>query len=169
MTAEVSRQGRHKQRYSATGAREVGVAVIFAKRNGGVICVACVSCRKHPEKMTFPKGGWENDESVVDCAIREAFEEGGLRSVPFSTLQPVLSCTATGGKSGHCNLHPVVLRLVEEVDVFPEAHERERLWVPVQDIISGSARGLKSEFHGILGSVDSEIGLAKIADLLSKL
>ena len=29
--------------------------------------------------LVFPKGGWENDETVHEAACREAYEEAGLR------------------------------------------------------------------------------------------
>ncbi|KAL0387796.1 UNVERIFIED_CONTAM: Nudix hydrolase 16, mitochondrial [Sesamum radiatum] len=29
--------------------------------------------------LLFPKGGWENDETVQEAALREAIEEAGVR------------------------------------------------------------------------------------------
>lgn len=31
--------------------------------------------------MLFPKGGWENDESMEDAAVRETLEEAGVRGI----------------------------------------------------------------------------------------
>ncbi|KAF0933172.1 hypothetical protein E2562_016121 [Oryza meyeriana var. granulata] len=40
--------------------------------------------------LLFPKGGWENDETVEEAAAREAIEEAGVRGDlvvrPFGTL-----------------------------------------------------------------------------------
>jgi 8-oxo-dGTP pyrophosphatase MutT (NUDIX family) len=48
-----------------------------------------VSSRKHPGQRTLPKGGWEEDETLVAAALREAFEEAGLRTAAPAVVDAV--------------------------------------------------------------------------------
>jgi diphosphoinositol-polyphosphate diphosphatase len=41
--------------------------------------------------LIFPKGGWEDDESIGEAACREAFEEAGVKGV-LSVGDPSLMC-----------------------------------------------------------------------------
>ncbi|GAA5899270.1 polyphosphatase DDP1 [Sporobolomyces salmoneus] len=41
---------------------------------------ALVSSRKHRNKWVFPKGGVESGETSKEAALREAWEEGGLKT-----------------------------------------------------------------------------------------
>jgi diphosphoinositol-polyphosphate diphosphatase len=161
----IARQGRQHQRYSEDGAREVGVAVIFAIRQSE-LCVAAVTCRKKADRMTFPKGGWESDESVEQCAMREAIEEAGLVS---SLLRP-LGCLPPlphYGKAAPVNLHPVLLSLDTELEEFPEMCERRRAWLPVAAVLSGAVLELKPEFRAILLQVEREVGIPRISSLIT--
>lgn len=43
--------------------------------------VLIISSSKHPDEWILPKGGWESDETLVECALREAEEEAGVSTV----------------------------------------------------------------------------------------
>nr|XP_009780799.1 PREDICTED: nudix hydrolase 16, mitochondrial-like [Nicotiana sylvestris] len=86
MSELVARTGRHQQRYEA-GYRLIAGCIPFRFRNmeenggetaGKVVEVLMINSTSGPG-LLFPKGGWENDESVEDAAIREAIEEAGVR------------------------------------------------------------------------------------------
>ncbi|XP_064988272.1 nudix hydrolase 16, mitochondrial-like isoform X2 [Musa acuminata AAA Group] len=88
MSDLVARTGRHQQRYEA-GCRLVSGCIPFRYRN----CDDTSDAKPDPEKevevlminspsgpgLLFPKGGWENDETVEEAAVREALEEAGVR------------------------------------------------------------------------------------------
>lgn len=55
--------------------------------------VLLISSSKHPNEWILPKGGWESDETLIECALREADEEAGVRT-RSARLQRVRSCAA---------------------------------------------------------------------------
>jgi diphosphoinositol-polyphosphate diphosphatase len=71
-----SRIGRHNQRYSPTGDRLI-VGTLPLTRDSPPR-VLLINSRKHPNEWLLPKGGWENDETMKECAIRETWEEAGV-------------------------------------------------------------------------------------------
>ena len=89
-----ARTGRDKQRYDATtGARLVAVGIPLMLRaqthSHGLsgIEVLVVTSRKHgSDRWTFPKGGWEKDETAVQAAVREVYEEGGAVCEPLASF-----------------------------------------------------------------------------------
>nr|GMD00274.1 nudix hydrolase 16, mitochondrial-like [Ipomoea batatas] len=86
MSELVARTGRHQQRYEQ-GFRLIAGCIPFRLRNteengGGmseeIIEVLMINSTSGPG-LLFPKGGWENDETVEEAAMREAIEEAGVR------------------------------------------------------------------------------------------
>ncbi|KAJ0791788.1 putative NUDIX hydrolase domain-containing protein [Helianthus annuus] len=86
MSELVARTGRHHQRYEA-GCRLIAGCIPFRFRytedsNGNksekVVEVLMINSTSGPG-LLFPKGGWENDETVEEAAAREALEEAGVR------------------------------------------------------------------------------------------
>ncbi|RVW36402.1 Nudix hydrolase 16, mitochondrial [Vitis vinifera] len=92
MSGLVARTGRHQQRYEA-GCRLIAGCIPFKHRNPDegsnensekVVEVLMINSPSGPG-LLFPKGGWENDETVEEAAIREAIEEAGVRGVLMLT------------------------------------------------------------------------------------
>ncbi|XP_038992202.1 nudix hydrolase 16, mitochondrial-like [Hibiscus syriacus] len=86
MSDLVARTGRLQQRYEA-GFRLVAGCIPFRYGNsnetddvkfGKVVEVLMITSTSGPG-LLFPKGGWENDETVEEAAVREAIEEAGVR------------------------------------------------------------------------------------------
>ncbi|GKU91366.1 hypothetical protein SLEP1_g5251 [Rubroshorea leprosula] len=86
MSDLVARTGRLQQRYEA-GCRLVAGCIPFRYRNSNetgdnnsekVVEVLMINSPSGPG-LLFPKGGWENDETVEEAAVREAVEEAGVR------------------------------------------------------------------------------------------
>ncbi|KAG2261439.1 hypothetical protein Bca4012_013809 [Brassica carinata] len=92
--------------------------------------------------LVFPKGGWEDDETVLEAASREAMEEAGikgiLREVPLgvwefrsksSSLED--ECCLGGG----CKGYMFALEVKEELTAWPEQENRERRWLSVKEAL----------------------------------
>ncbi|KAK4392525.1 Nudix hydrolase 16, mitochondrial [Sesamum angolense] len=89
--------------------------------------------------LLFPKGGWENDETAEEAAVREAMEEAGVRGdlVHFLGCYPFKSKTLQDEYSpeGLCRAAMYALHVKEELDSWPEKSCRERSWLTVREAI----------------------------------
>lgn len=84
-----SRQGREKQRWlvhtqTESLVRQVAGCIPIT-RDGRIILIS--ASRKM--EWILPKGGWDTDETVSECAVRETFEEGGILGALGGGLEPV--------------------------------------------------------------------------------
>jgi diphosphoinositol-polyphosphate diphosphatase len=82
----------------------------------------------------YTQGGWEDDETVEAAAKRETVEEAGVRgcleepivgAFAFSSGKP----DTTSRHNGKCIASIFVMHVEEELEVWPEGHERKRFWV----------------------------------------
>ncbi|XP_068497245.1 nudix hydrolase 16, mitochondrial-like isoform X2 [Phaseolus vulgaris] len=102
MSELVARTGRHQQRY------ENGYRLVAGYKSSDgdsssekIVEVLLINSPSGPG-LLFPKGGWENDETVEEAAAREAVEEAGVRGdlmvKIFSTVEFIFLsfCTVTG-------------------------------------------------------------------------
>lgn len=82
-----ARQGRNNQRWATCGNTGDTIRLCTGSvpitSNGHIMCVS--SSKK--KQWILPKGGWELDETLEQCAVRETFEEGGV----FGVLGPQLN------------------------------------------------------------------------------
>ncbi|KAK2974083.1 hypothetical protein RJ640_023860, partial [Escallonia rubra] len=84
-------------------------------------------------------GGWENDETVEEAAIREAWEEAGVQgdlmhflgnySFKSKTLQDEFS------PEGLCKAAMFALLVKEELECWPEQSLRQRSWLTVPEAL----------------------------------
>jgi diphosphoinositol-polyphosphate diphosphatase len=149
-----SRQGRENQRYvhnEATGKEArlvIGTVPYRMDSNGNdggssdscsnnsnsssssstTMQILLINSRKHPEEWVLPKGGFEQDESPLQCAQRETWEEAGVVGNVGDLL--VENAEVTGGKSFHTYYAMEVGALKEE---WPEMNERGRMFFPASD------------------------------------
>lgn len=88
--------------------------------------------------LVFPKGGWENDETVMEAACREALEEAGVRG---KLNEKPLGIWEFRSKSrqdlhsleGGCRGYMFSLEVTEELEIWPEQENRYRKWLNIQD------------------------------------
>ncbi|GAU37593.1 hypothetical protein TSUD_365140 [Trifolium subterraneum] len=88
-------------------------------------------------------GGWENDETVEEAAVREAIEEAGVRG----DLMDCLGCYEFRSKThqdefspeGLCKAAMFALFVKEELELWPEQNTRNRSWLAVSEAL-GSLR-----------------------------
>ncbi|KAL3327098.1 hypothetical protein AABB24_037674 [Solanum stoloniferum] len=146
MSDLVARTGRHQQRYEE-GYRLIAGCIPFRFRYGEqngdntsekIVEVLMINSTSGPG-LLFPKGGWENDETVKEAAVREAIEEAGVRGdlVHFlgyylfksKTLQDEFS------PEGLCRAAMFALFVKEELDCWPEQCRRKRSWLKIPEAI----------------------------------
>ncbi|OVA18515.1 NUDIX hydrolase domain [Macleaya cordata] len=140
----VARTGRLQQRYEA-GFRLVAGCIPFKYKHSDessdatsekVVEVLMINSPSGPG-LLFPKGGWENDETVEEAAVREAIEEAGVRGVLMDclgyyhfkskTLQDEFS------PEGLCKAAMFALLVEEELNSWPEQSTRERRWLSIPE------------------------------------
>ncbi|KAG2268020.1 hypothetical protein Bca52824_062575 [Brassica carinata] len=89
------------------------------------------------------KGGWEDDETVLEAASREAMEEAGvkglLREVPLGVWEfrskSSSRCNVEDECSGGCKGYMFALEVTEELQEWPERENRERKWLNVKEAL----------------------------------
>lgn len=142
-----ARTGRQRQRYE-DNLRLVSGCIPYrwrkenADQNGNteeVVEVLMVSSPKRDD-LVFPKGGWEDDETVTEAACREALEEAGvkgrLRETPlgiweFRSKSSQDLCSMEGG----CRGYMFALEVTEELEAWPEQKNRARQWLTIKEAI----------------------------------
>ncbi|KAK9069284.1 hypothetical protein SSX86_013400 [Deinandra increscens subsp. villosa] len=144
MSELVARTGRHQQRYDA-GCRLIAGCIPFRFRcsdgnncdnSKKIVEVLMINSTSGPG-LLFPKGGWENDETVEEAAAREALEEAGVRGelmhflghyhFKSKTLQDDFS------PEGRCRAAMFALLVKEELASWPEQSRRVRTWVTIPE------------------------------------
>ncbi|XP_019196169.1 PREDICTED: nudix hydrolase 18, mitochondrial-like [Ipomoea nil] len=139
-----SRTGRDLQRYNVQGCRQVVGCIPYRYREGkqsaGSIIHGAplvddlefllVSSQKSP-RMMFPKGGWEQDESLEEAALRETFEEAGVYGEVGSCLGKWFFKSKSLGVLHEGFMLPLIV--LEELDDWPEKDVRQRSWVSYRE------------------------------------
>ncbi|KAG4974552.1 hypothetical protein JHK87_031373 [Glycine soja] len=145
MTELVARTGRHQQRYGH-GYRLIAGCVPFRYKEDGcgdscsekIVEVLMINSTSGPG-LLFPKGGWENDETVEEAAVREAIEEAGVRGdlMDFLGYYEFRSKTLQDECSpeGLCKAAMFALFVKEELESWPEQSTRKRSWLVVSEAL----------------------------------
>ncbi|OMO88276.1 hypothetical protein COLO4_20334 [Corchorus olitorius] len=140
-----ARKGRHRQRYEdhlrlVSGCIPYRFETDVDDRNGNVksrITVLMISTPNRDD-LVFPKGGWEDDETVHEAACREALEEAGVKGrldeTPlgvweFRSKSRQNSCSLEGG----CRGYMFALEVTEELDSWAEQTSYKRKWLSPEE------------------------------------
>ncbi|KAG8475424.1 hypothetical protein CXB51_032260 [Gossypium anomalum] len=90
------------------------------------------------DDLVFPKGGWENDETVHEAACREALEEAGVKGIldedplgvwEFRSKSRQNCCNMEGG----CRGYMFALEVTEELDSWAEQTSYKRKWLSPEE------------------------------------
>ncbi|XP_056843632.1 nudix hydrolase 12, mitochondrial-like [Raphanus sativus] len=139
MSVLSSRTGRDRQRYD-NNFRLVSGCIPYRLIKDKELEVLMVSSPDRHD-LVFPKGGWENDETVLEAASREAMEEAGvkgiLREVPLGVWEfrskSSISTNAEDESFGGCKGYMFALKVTEELREWPERKNRQRKWLNVKE------------------------------------
>uniref|UniRef100_A0A7N0T6M4 Nudix hydrolase domain-containing protein n=2 Tax=Kalanchoe fedtschenkoi TaxID=63787 RepID=A0A7N0T6M4_KALFE len=144
MSDLVARTGRHQQLYE-DGYRLVAGCIPYRYRecdgtgrgsHEKIVEVLMISSPSGPG-LLFPKGGWENDETVEEAAKREAVEEAGVRGELMDLLGYYYFKNKTQqdefSPEGSCKAAIFALLVKEELDSWPEQNMRVRIWLPISE------------------------------------
>ncbi|XP_010942334.1 nudix hydrolase 12, mitochondrial isoform X2 [Elaeis guineensis] len=141
----LARTGRHQQRYQDHFRLVAGCIPYKQKANtenhsGDLIACLEVLMISSPNRadLVFPKGGWENDETVGEAACREALEEAGVRGIINETLLGEWTFRSKSRQNscsleGTCKVQMFALEVTEELPCWPEQASHERKWVSARD------------------------------------
>ncbi len=89
--------------------------------------IVLLKSRRHDDRWVFPKGGWEHGESQEQGALREAWEEGGIRGLVVEPIGEYMDYKKDGTVKG--NFTYFLVRVTELEKDWPEMDQRERLEV----------------------------------------
>ncbi|KAK7364769.1 hypothetical protein VNO80_13511 [Phaseolus coccineus] len=145
MSFVTARTGRQRQRYE-DNMRLVSGCIPYRWKKGkvdqnedteGMIEVLMISSPKRDD-LVFPKGGWEDDETVTEAACREALEEAGvkgmLREVPLGRWEfRSKSSNDSCSQEGWCRGYMFSLEVTEELETWPEQKDHNRQWVNIKE------------------------------------
>ncbi|KAF8396265.1 hypothetical protein HHK36_017880 [Tetracentron sinense] len=164
MSDLVARTGRLQQRYEG-GCRLVAGCIPFKYRSSDesssaksekIVEVLMINSTRGPG-LVFPKGGWENDETVEAAAVREAIEEAGVRGdimllraeISVPQLYLVINAMQFLGyynfkskshrdkfsPEGSCKAAMFALLVNEELESWPEQSTRSRSWLTIPEAV----------------------------------
>ncbi|CAK7336500.1 unnamed protein product [Dovyalis caffra] len=146
MSELVARTGRLQQRYEG-GCRLVAGCIPYRFRgysedgnanSAKAVEVLMINSSSGPG-LLFPKGGWENDETAEEAAVREAIEEAGVRG----DLMDVIGYYQFKSKThqddscpeGLCKAAMYALFVKEELESWPEQSTRTRRWLTIPEAV----------------------------------
>ncbi|CAK9441489.1 uncharacterized protein LODBEIA_P53570 [Lodderomyces beijingensis] len=133
--ATTARVGRERQRYNEkTGARIVAGCICLNESKTKVIMI---SSSKNKGRWVLPKGGNESDESELETAVRETWEEAGVEGIIVKKLPIVLDSRGHKAPVIHGEFNEIIPKSefhffelsVDHLSTdWPELHKRERRW-----------------------------------------
>ncbi|KAG4116023.1 hypothetical protein ERO13_D12G144400v2 [Gossypium hirsutum] len=140
-----ARKGRHRQRYQdhlrlVAGCIPYRLQKDVEDSNSSVTSRINVLMISTPNRddLVFPKGGWENDETVHEAACREALEEAGVKGIldedplgvwEFRSKSRQNCCNREGG----CRGYMFALEVTEELDSWAEQTSYKRQWLSPEE------------------------------------
>lgn len=138
-----ARTGRELQRYENNFRLVAGCIPYRLKQNvenstGDLLSKLEVLMITSPNRndLVFPKGGWDNDETMDQAACREALEEAGVRGIVHDTLLGAWEFKSKSkqdlkGQEGACKGYIFALEVTEELEFWPEQSSHDRKWLNV--------------------------------------
>ncbi|MCA9178488.1 MAG: NUDIX hydrolase [Planctomycetales bacterium] len=90
----------------------------------------CLITSRRTCRWTFPKGGIQPGETAEQAALKEAWEEAGLRG---EIVSGVLSTFRLRKKKQTLSVTALLMRVDTVADHWKESCERQRLWATAEE------------------------------------
>jgi 8-oxo-dGTP pyrophosphatase MutT (NUDIX family) len=91
--------------------------------------ILLITSRKR-RRWVIPKGIVEPGLSPLASAVKEAYEEAGIRGIPSDAAVGSYEYEKWGGR---CRVAVFLLEVTEELAAWPEDRLRDRAWLPVAE------------------------------------
>ncbi|KAI3861250.1 hypothetical protein MKW92_005160 [Papaver armeniacum] len=140
MSAFIARTRRHRQQYENDCRLVDGYIPYKIKKDGEGDTLDCESrlellmvLSTDREDLVFPKGGWEDDETIGEATCREALEEARVKGIldgsplgmwEFRSKSRQNSCSTEGS----CRGCMFAVEVTGELDTCPEEDKHGRRW-----------------------------------------
>ncbi|KAI8971221.1 NUDIX hydrolase domain-like protein [Pilobolus umbonatus] len=124
-----SRIGRDQQVYDDDLRQIAGCIAIDHQQNK----VLLISSSKHEDVWVLPKGGWENDETKEEAAIRETYEEAGVKGRLVRLVGNYINYDSYGYPKGVIWFYELEVKTIMEC--WPEMDFRERKWCTLDEAL----------------------------------
>ncbi|KAL9560530.1 hypothetical protein PS6_000132 [Mucor atramentarius] len=95
-----------------------------------------ISSSKNPEAWVIPKGGWETDETQEHAALRETWEEAGLKGRITHQLGVFVERANKKIRAHHWIFE---MEIDEIVKKYPERMRRDRRWFTFEEALIATA------------------------------
>lgn len=179
-SAVMDSKTRHRQVAGCVPIRESTPPPSSGANNRPGHQVLLISSRRNPGQLVFPKGGVKQGELPQDAALRETWEEAGIRGIIVTNLAIPDEIHNGVVKSAVMGDHKLprgdwfVMRVTEVAEEWPEKDQRTRKWCSIEDAldckaVKGRTRDLISKLADFLkdqgtGSSQSSKGPIKMKD-----
>ena len=129
-------------------ARSAVLVPLYRDRQGQarvILTKRPVTMRTHPGDVVFPGGAIEHGESVIETAMREAYEEIGL---PSDAIEVLGGLTPVTTRDLDNVIVPVVARIQRPVELLPDPTEVESVIEPTVVDLLDEGRWRTSDWMG---------------------
>ncbi|KAI8335798.1 NUDIX hydrolase domain-like protein [Chlamydoabsidia padenii] len=118
-----ARHGHNSDMVDENNIRQVAGCLPIDPINKRILLIS--SSNKNKDNWVIPKGGWEDDETQAQAALRETWEEAGIKGRITRPLGVFEEATKKQIKGHHWIFE---LEIDEVCKKFPEKKKRERRW-----------------------------------------
>ncbi|CAO3693545.1 unnamed protein product [Rhizopus stolonifer] len=98
--------------------------------------ILLISSRKKLGSWVIPKGGWEQDETQEHAALRETWEEAGIKGRIISHLGVFAERSKKKGIKAQHWIYELEVEKVKKK--YPERNKRERQWFTVEEAMKAT-------------------------------